>query len=434
MKKFSLVFVALLSGLQLLSQNGWNWPTDEKLYNKALEKQAYYKVQMGQGKHADALETLQWLYDNNANLNPSIYIDGVKCAEEAMAATEDKEIISKMKEKSLWMYDQRVTHFGNEASVLDRKAYTAFKYYYKTKAKYSVIHELYEQAYEKNGAGISDFNLIPYMTAAKYGYEWKVDGITGEKVLSIHSTITEIIDQKEKTGQNMKDYRDKVDALFSSISGLLSCSFIEDNLVPRLIENPDDIGTAKKIVAYSITAKCTNEAYFLEAGETVLNSEPSFSFYKIIADKRLARNEMSKAQELYEKALPLAQSSEEKYDVLMAQAKLASKQGKKSQARSLAIKASNEKPGEKEPFNLIGNLYYGSFNDCAGYKSKVQDRLVFIAAYEMYQKAGNTSQMKACEEQFPSAEEIFSENLKEGEQMSTGCWIDKTVTISKRST
>ena len=90
-------------------------------------------------------------------------------------------------------------------------------------------------------------------------------------------------------------------------------------------------------------------------------------------------------------------------------------------------------PREVEPYNLIGNLYYGSFQDCAGYKSKVQDRLVFIAAYEMYKKAGNGAQMKACEEQFPSAEEIFSENLKEGEQMSTGCWIDKTVTISKRS-
>ncbi len=433
MKKFATAFLIISLAIQTQGQNGWSWPKDEANYKTAQEKQAYYKLQMSQGKFQDALETLQWLYDNNAELNPSIYIDGVKCVEELMESSDDKQLQSTMKDKALWMYDQRIKYWNQEASVLDRQAYAAFKYYYKTPAKYAVIFDLYQKAFEKNGADISDFNLVPYMTAAKYGYERKVSGVDADFVLNIHSTITEVMNEKETAGKDMKDYRDKVDAIFSSLETVLTCGYIKENLVRRLKENPGDLNTAKKIVAYSITAKCTNEAYFLEAGEAVLKKEPSFKFYKIIADKRLARDEVSKALGLYDKALPLAKTAQDRYDILMTQAKIASKQDQKEKARELALKASAEKPGEKEPFNLIGNLYFSSYKECAGYKSKVKDRLVFIAAYNMYEKAGNSGQMSACKEQFPSVEEIFSENLKEGQEMNTGCWVNETVKIQRRS-
>lgn len=433
MKKLAILFLALTATYQTQGQNGWNWPADKEMYDLAIEKQAYYKLQMAQSKFQDALNTLQWLYDNNANLNPSIYIDGSKCAEEIIDKIDNKDLQSEMKEKSLWMYDQRIKYWGGEAAILDRKSYVAFKYYYKIQDKYPMLFELFKSAFEKNGANISEYNLVPYMSAAKYAYEWKLSGVDADFVLNIHSTITDVINKKEEAGKDMKDYRDKVDALFSSLETVITCSYIKEKLVPRMKENPDNLNAAKKIVAYSITAKCTNEAYFLEAGEIVLKKEPSFKFYKIIADKRLARDEVSKASELYQKALPLAKTAQDRYDILITQAKLASRQDQKDKSRELALKASNEKPEEKEPFNLIGNLYFSSYKECAGYKSKVKDRLVFIAAYNMYEKAGNTSQMDACKEQFPSTEEIFSENLKEGQEMSTGCWINEMVKIRRRS-
>ena len=98
----------------------------------------------------------------------------------------------------------------------------------------------------------------------------------------------------------------------------------------------------------------------------------------------------------------------------------------------LAYEALSAKPGSKEAYNLIGNLYFTSFDDCKGEQSQVQDRAIFIAAYDMYKKAGNSAQMAASKEQFPSIEDIFNEGKEEGDQVTIGCWINTTVNLQRR--
>lgn len=82
-------------------------------------------------------------------------------------------------------------------------------------------------------------------------------------------------------------------------------------------------------------------------------------------------------------------------------------------------------------YTHIGNLYLNS-QECYGQQSLVQDRSIFLAAYKMYEKAGNTSAMETAAKQFPSAEEIFNENKELGQQITVGCWINETVTLQKR--
>ena len=62
----------------------------------------------------------------------------------------------------------------------------------------------------------------------------------------------------------------------------------------------------------------------------------------------------------------------------------------------------------------------------------LRKKSIYIAAYNMYQKAGNTSKMNLAKQQFPTIEEIFVRNRKEGEQINTACWINETVSLTKR--
>ena len=432
--KYLISLFFLTTALSTHAQNDWKWPVEEAKFKMAQEKQAYYKVLMGQDKYAEALSVLRWLYVNNAELNPSIYIDGTKCAEEVMKATNDDLRTGQLQDSALWMYDMRIKYWGNEASVLDRKVYSAFKYFYKSPKRYPELIALLDITFSANGAGISTFNILPYMTVAKYGYEWKLIEMSGDKVYDIHSTLSDIMDEKEKAGEDMTDTRNKVDALLSSVDGgkLLSCEYIEQNLVPRLKANPTDIGTAKKIFAFSLQAKCSDQDYFLEAAEVMVKESPDFKLLKVLGDKWLASGDYSKASEFYGKALPLAKSNQDKYDLYISLSKAAAKLGQLTKARGYAYDALNVSPNEKEPYNVIGNLYYNSFNECAGKEDIVKDRAVYIAAYNMYQKAGNASLMKAAEAQFPSSEEIFTQNYNEGDQIAVGCWINEKVTIKKR--
>ena len=62
----------------------------------------------------------------------------------------------------------------------------------------------------------------------------------------------------------------------------------------------------------------------------------------------------------------------------------------------------------------------------------VETRAIYIAAYNWYSKAGNASKKSAAKAQFPSIEEIFTYGLKEGDDITVGCWINETVQLQRR--
>ncbi|MEP1095503.1 MAG: hypothetical protein ABJG78_10355 [Cyclobacteriaceae bacterium] len=435
MKQLFVYFYALIFSTIAIAQNGWKWPEDEAQKSKAIEQEAFYKVLIAQSKLEEAMQPLNWLYTNNPQLNPSIYINGVKNLNNIVKAGVDAERKERLQDSILWMYDMRIQHFDDDASTMDRKAYEAFKMYYNKPAKYPMLADLYATAYEMNGPEISYFNLNPYMMLATNFYKTDVKQMSAEKVLDIHTLISDIIDQQRKAGGNeerLKKEQDKVDGFLGSIGDVLNCNFIETKLVPKFREDPADLTTAKKIFSYSVRAKCTDQPYFLEASVTVYESQPTYELAKVLGGKYLAGDEYEKAMEYHTKALELTEVDEEKGESTLALAIASSKLGKKVLARKYAYESLSFAPNDPRAYNLIGNLYFTSFNECQGGESKVIDRGVYLAAYKMYERAGNKAQMQASKEQFPSIEEIFNENFEEGQKITVACWINETVTIARR--
>ena len=106
--------------------------------------------------------------------------------------------------------------------------------------------------------------------------------------------------------------------------------------------------------------------------------------------------------------------------------------GRKTTSRDFARKALASDPSNSGAYKLIGDLYMNSFDDCKQGVSKVQDRSIFIAAYNMYKRAGSSTGMVNAKAQFPSIDEIFSEGYKEGQSLSTGCWVGESVSLERR--
>lgn len=436
MKNLIIALFAINISTIAIAQDGWNWPEDPDAKSIALEKQAFYKVSIGLENWSDASAALYWLFKNNPELNPSIYIDGAKVFEELAKSSSDPAQTKSWQDSILWTYDQRIQYFDGEADVVERKAYAAFKMYYKKPAMFGFLDELYARAYELNGTNISSFNLIPYMTLAKYYYQIKPDEMTAEKVLDIHEMISEAITAKKESGEfsknRAKKEQDKADALLSSIEGLLNCEFIENMLVPKLEADPSDLNTAKKIFSYSLKAKCSDQPYFTKAGEVLFEDNPTYELANALGNKYLVADKNEDALRFYLNALELSEDKEDKYETHVNLAKANSKLGRKNEARTSAYNALEVMPGAAEPYNILGNLYFTSYESCKGGESRVLDRAPFILAYEMYQKAGNTAQLQASKEQFPSIEEIFNEGYEEGAEVSIGCWIQKTVKLMRR--
>ncbi|MEQ9303660.1 MAG: hypothetical protein RJQ14_07045 [Marinoscillum sp.] len=417
------------------AQAGWNWPEDPGQFKLAQEKQAYYKLLMSTDKWNECFKTLNWLYKNTPDLHESIYQDGPKVLDNLIESGIPEARQSMLKDSILWTYDMRIKYFNNKESVIDRKAYSAFKMYYKDQAKYPLLLELYQQLFTFKAADISDFNLTPYMTLATYYHKGKPEIMTPTAVLDIHTAITNVIDTKIATGGNREKLlkeQDKIDAFLNSLGEILTCEFIELNLVPKFEQNPEDLNIAKKVFSYSLKAKCTDQPYFTKAGETVFKSDPNFSLGKALGDKYYRSEDYAKANEYYAKANQLTELPDQKFEALMGQASVAYKQGDFKKSRSMAYEALSVKPGSKEAFNLIGNLYYLSYETCKSGESRVKDRAVYFAAYEMYQKAGNSEQMESTRGQFPSIEDIFNEGYEEGKKITVDCWVNESVVIQRR--
>jgi tetratricopeptide (TPR) repeat protein len=211
------------------------------------------------------------------------------------------------------------------------------------------------------------------------------------------------------------------------------CAKVRARLEPKYNANPNDIDLAKKIFYSMLRGKCTDDPLWLKTAEQVYKETPDFGIAKNLAIKYLAQENYAKAEEWFKKALSIAPTSGDKAEMIMYLAKIEAKNGSKVAARDYCRQALSADPGLKEAYELIGDLYMNSFKDCSKEKSYAEDRLVYIAAYDMYARSGDQQKMGQAKSQFPSTTEIFEVGWKEGESKKIDwCWVGETITIRTR--
>ena len=431
-KSLSLIILLFVSmGLNAqVNTPGWNWPEDRQT---AEEKNVLYTDQMKLGNYKQATKPLHWLMVNAPDLNKSIYINGAKIYESLAESEQDPELQEIYQDSCLLMYDLRIKYFNEEASVLNRKAFVAYKFEKEEKDSYKELYELFNQAFETNKNEIWDNNLLAYMDVVR---RYKLSGgeITDEEVLDRYNVITEIIEAKKSEGKNvdrLEGIGDQVDKMLSATIDV-DCDFIQNNLGPKLDANPDDLKMAKNIFKLSYAGKCLDIPVFLKAIKIVYSQEPTYGLARLIGDRSYLNEDWNNALKYYAEAIKLTDDNTKRADLYLRQGDIYQKLGDKPQARNMARKALGEDPSMNEAYMLIGNLYYTSFNECKMGENRVEDRAVYFAAYEYYRKAGNREAMQNARDQFPTMEEIFTYDMEVGQTIKCGCWINEVVTIQRR--
>lgn len=423
---FLLMFVVFTAAK---AQAQYNWPEDKKT---AQTKVVLYTDLQKQGNLEAATEPLQWLLDNAPDLNPSIYINGSEIYEDLAAKETDPAKKEEYTEKALNLYDTRIKYFGDEADVLNRKASTAIKLLFKEKSEYERLDSIFSNALEVSKDKFAYYNIFPYMTVVKTLYEQgKMDE---EQVINIYDRLNEVIDANSsgKLASKYKEQAEKLDGLFMATVNV-DCDFIAERLVPKMNENPDDVETAKKIIALSLASQCTDQDYFTQAAMATFEKEPNAGLAKTIGERMAREGNTEEAMKFLTKAAELSETDEQKGEIYLSIASIEQKNGNKAAARENALKAAQASPSVAEKaYTLVGNLYLNSYEQCKKGKSIVEDRAIFIAAYEMYRKAGNSSGMQRMKEQFPSKEEVFTYGKKVGDTVTVDCWINQSVTIQTR--
>ncbi len=412
------------------------WPENK---TKAEECVAIYGDALKQGNYRAATSSLQWMLTNAPQWNTKLYVEGAdiydKLAEKETDPAKKKVLIDSL----LWIYDQRIKNCGDEINVLNRKVYSSYKYQVKDKEKMAGLLANYDKVYEMSGNNVTDGNLVAYMTTVKSNWA-TLKNVTDEQIFQRYDKVMSIIDvkikaatEKNKTADvdKLKGYKAVVDDLLISMVKV-DCAFVKKNLEPKFKKNPTDINLAKKIFTFMLSGGCIEDPLWLEAGEAIHKESPDFGLGKNMARMYMKNKNLDRAEVLLTEALTLATTPADKSEATMMLGDLQNTKGSKSSAREWYRKALAANPENKEAYEKIGDLYYFSSSDCAKKVSLAEDRLVYIAAYDMYARSGNSQKMSQAKSQFPSTTEIFELSWTEGEKKQIGCWIGETVTLRTR--
>jgi tetratricopeptide (TPR) repeat protein len=421
---------ALLLAGMTQAQDGWNWPADIAQEGKARELNAAYVDYMKSEQFVAATKPLNWLLINVPELNEFIYIYGANIYKGAAEETADAAKKLVYQDSVIAIYQKRGELYDTESNWIENKAYYGYQYYKGDKDKLKGAIEDFEKAMELNGT-------INYQLTAAYfdliyrNYAYN-KAYTGEEILAIHDEIQTMLDAEAAKGTDVSSQKGTLEQLLVAME-LIDCDFIENTMGAKLRADPTNEVLANQIFNYSVQYKCYSSAIFLQALEMKHAKEPSFSTSQVIAMRYMQEEKSEKAEGMWEQAFTLAENATQKSDAKMELAKIYAKQGKKSAARAAGREAADlDNTKTSDVYSMIAALYMNSFNDCKGGESRAKDYSIYIAAYNAYQRAGDSQGMSSARSRFPSKEELFTEGLQVGSTLNTGCWIGESVTLATR--
>lgn len=412
------------------AQEGWNWPADPQMEAKGRELNAAYTDYKRAEDYLKAKAGLHWLLTNIPELNESIYINGVEIYDGAAKMTTDPAEKRVYQDSVLTIYDRRNEIYDNEAKWIANKAYYAYQFYRGDKTKVGVAADLFERVIEVNGT--LAYQLVPAYFDAVYRNFAYNKAYTSEEVLGKFEKLNAMLDEEEGSGTDVSSQRGTLEQLLVAME-IIDCDFIGRVLGPKLEADPGNMKMAQQIFQYSVQYKCLNTPTFNLALEVIDTNDPTFTTSQVRGMRYMQNSEYAKAGELFEKALTLASTDEQRAEIHWDMAKVHANLGRKGQARSSALKAAElNSERTKDAYSFIGGLIMSSANECRGGQSRVKDYSIFIAAYDAYSRGGDSSGMANAKARFPSKEELFTEGFQVGETMNTGCWVGQTVTLATR--
>lgn len=411
----------------------WSWPEDRK---KAEEQVTLLQDAMRDKKYRQAVRPFNWIVRNAPRLNQSIYVQGANMFD-ALAGKEKDAGRKKIYIDSLLLvYDLRMAFCGDKENVLWRKALSAFKFLINGNDANKVL-SIMDSVFSIYPNTVNDGLLLPYMQTIVINHQ-KFKTPNEEGILSRYDQLVSINDKKIKSSGTDTKLKAKLIKIRKDIDEWLfkvikpDCNFVKTNLAPRYKQNPSDLTLAKRIFSYMLQGNCTEDPLWLETGEAIFASEKDFGLGKNIGLRYLTMENIKQAEVYFNESLTLSPNSKDSSDIFYYKGIIESKNLNKFKAREYYLKAITLDKTRKDAYERIGDLYFGSFDECAQKTRQADDRAIYIAAYAWYAKAGNTKKMAMAKQLFPSREEIFVVNYQKGDRIKVDCWINEEVILQTR--
>lgn len=322
----------------------------------------------------------------------------------------------------LWTYDLRVQYFGEHptrgrAYILDRKAREYLTYRPNDRAG---IRSAFREAVEAGGAATDPETLVAYFSNLCDDYK-NTDEVMPDEIIGEYERLSGFF------GEDAKEFRAQFDTAFG-VSGAASCENLERLFRAKLEAAPEDEAVLAQAVALMSRAKCDSEFYFAIA-EKFYEVKPSSETAMFLAQAFQNKGDYAKASKYLNEALATETdpAEQQKLYVRIALVELAANHipGAAAAARS----ARDLNPEDGVPYFVLAQCYGVSAGQCGGFAGQA----AFWAAYDTMARAIELlpadseylaparSSLSVFRSRFPTSEECFFNEAKEGSRYTVSC-------------
>lgn len=410
-----------------------------------------------------------WLKVREAcpSLNVAIFSYGERILKDrikkATPETRDAETADLIK-----LYDQWLENFPTRRNVsvsgdiISSKAQAMLDY--KTADKMEV-YKTFDLAYQTDAKSFNNpKELYNYFKTLYDLYKEGNQGVTMEQLFNKYEEVSEKFEiesinlakkldvilkkQEEGTPLSSREVRSKrvyginsnaIGTFLSNLDAIISKEATCVNLVPLYKRNFEEFKSdavwLKRAASRMDSKECSDDPFFVTLVEALHTLDPSADsayYLGILKDKA---GNSQEALKYYEESISLQTDPYKKAKILYKIAIKFKSTGRKSSARSYALKALRFQPSMGRAYLMISNLYAGSANDCG--ETQFNKRAVYWLAAQMAFKAGEVDASikklalktaKSYEGRAPSKTEIFTEG-NQGATIEFDCWIKSSVKV-----
>ncbi len=396
-----------------------------------------------QKNYKDAYPTWKWCFDNcddkvAEKTTKNVFIQGPTILENVIA-TREGDAREAAIDTLLMIYDKRIRLYGQEGTYLGSKAIMLNKY---RPQNYVEVYDMLVRTFEVAGNSTAYGVLKLYMVVALNRYN--KEEISKEVMVNIYSSISDALaeqvekETKEDKKAKIADAATAVEELFVT-SSAADCKSIIDVFSPKFEADPTNVELAKKIVNLlrkGNSDECKLSDLYMRAAILMYENEKSSAAAHAIGQAYFKRGESGKAEQYYNEAISLEEDGAKKADMYYELGLLYfTNMNNYAKARQAARSALSADPNCGKAYMLIGKVYAAGGKDCG--ESAFEKKCLYWLVVDQFQKAKNVDPSLASDanqliarysEHFPSEQDAFWVDMKAGQTVTIGCWINETTT------
>lgn len=405
----------------------WGDTPEERKEN--ILNSTFLKESVQNRDYGAATDYLKSLVEKCPTASENIYVNGISLYKNKIARAKSLAEKRGYVDSLMWVYDLRNQYFGDHATrgtayILDRKARELLTY---DSSDREGVRKAFEEAIDAavNSTGKADPELMA-IYFKELCDDYKNDDATTVDVLNAYERLSpyfsDVTPEQEK-------HRTTFETCFG-LSGAANCENLESMFAKKLADAPDDAKVLGQAVSLMSRANCDSD-FFFRTAEHYYEVQPSSETALFLAQAFQNRKEYDKANTYLREALKTETDNDERVKLLVRIAGVELSAQRYSASAAAAEEACNIDPESGYAYFFLAQACAMGNGGCDGISREAAYWVAYDYMNKAVQRLDSEPEMKNAAQtylsvyrrSFPTQEECFFNELKEGSSYTLPCGV-----------